>query len=41
VREDVIVYFETFSALLEEQLINAVPLPKVDEWQTQMVAADL
>src|SRR5215218_6117900 len=41
VREDVIVYFETFAALLEDRLINAVPLPKVDEWQTQMVAADL
>jgi hypothetical protein len=33
VREDVVVYFETLANMLEEQLIDAVPLPKVDEWQ--------
>jgi hypothetical protein len=36
-REDVILYFETFAALLEEQLINAVPLPEVAEWQLAAV----
>lgn len=38
VREDVVVYFETFAALLEEKMIEAVPLPKVDEWQVQPVS---
>ena len=36
-REDVILYFETFAGLLEEQLINAVPLPEVAEWQLAAV----
>jgi hypothetical protein len=40
VREDVIVYFETFAQMLEEQLINAVPLPKVEEWQTEIIRAE-
>ena len=35
VREDVVVYFETLANLLEEKLIYAVPLPKVEEWQLQ------
>lgn len=33
VREDVIVYFETFAQVLEEKLIASVPLPAVNEWQ--------
>ena len=32
-REDVIVYFETFAALLEDQLIDSIELPKLHEWQ--------
>ncbi|MDQ3276689.1 MAG: hypothetical protein M3Q06_00070 [Bacteroidota bacterium] len=35
VREDVVLYFETFAAVLEEQLANSIPLPKVEEWQLQ------
>ena len=35
-REDVIVYFETFADLLEEQLIRNVPLPRLEEWQLAM-----
>lgn len=34
-REDVIVYFETFAQLLEDQLIESVPLPKMD-WVEEM-----
>ena len=41
VREDVIVYFETFAQLLEERLINAIPLPVMEEWQTEMTTADV
>ncbi|RYY00666.1 MAG: hypothetical protein EOO53_21420 [Gammaproteobacteria bacterium] len=33
VRENVIVYFESFAAMLEEQLLNSIALPKVEEWQ--------
>lgn len=33
VREDVVVYFETFAAMLEEDLIKSVKLPKIEEWQ--------
>ncbi|HEY1023158.1 MAG TPA: hypothetical protein VGE06_12640 [Flavisolibacter sp.] len=33
-REDVILYFETFAVLLEEKLLSSVPLPKLEEWQT-------
>lgn len=36
-REDVIVYFETFAAMLEEQLLNSIELPKVEEWQMTAV----
>ncbi|NTS39599.1 hypothetical protein HRG84_01675 [Flavisolibacter sp. BT320] len=32
-REDVVLYFETFGALLEERLLSSVPLPKIEEWQ--------
>ncbi len=35
-REDVILYFETFAQLLEDQLIESVPLPKID-WVEEMV----
>jgi len=34
VREDVIAYFETFAAILEEKLVESIELPKIDEWQT-------
>lgn len=34
-REDVILYFETFAQLLEDQLIESVPLPKMD-WVVEM-----
>jgi hypothetical protein len=34
-REDVILYFETFAQLLEDQLIESVPLPKM-EWEVEM-----
>lgn len=37
VREDVVLYFETFAAILEEQLIAAVPLPEIIEWQLATV----
>lgn len=37
VREDVIVYFETFAAMLEEQLLDSIELPKVEEWQMAAV----
>jgi hypothetical protein len=37
VREDVIVYFETFAAMLEEQLLSSIELPKVEEWQLTAV----
>jgi hypothetical protein len=33
VREDVIVYFETFASMLEEKLLAGIALPKLDEWQ--------
>ncbi|HYC28203.1 MAG TPA: hypothetical protein VEB42_05290, partial [Chitinophagaceae bacterium] len=32
-REDVITYFETYANMLEEKLVNSIPLPKVEEWQ--------
>ena len=32
-REDVVLYFETFANLLEEKLLSSVPLPKLEEWQ--------
>jgi hypothetical protein len=32
VRDDVIIYFETFAEMLEERLINAVSLPEIDTW---------
>jgi hypothetical protein len=34
-REDVILYFETFAHLLEEQLIESMPLPEM-EWEVEM-----
>ena len=37
VREDVIVYFETMANLLEEELLNSIPLPKLEEWQMASV----
>ena len=33
VREDVILYFDTMAAMLEEQLLSSIQLPKVKEWQ--------
>lgn len=36
-REDVILYFETFALLLEDQLIESVPLPKMDFEIEEMV----
>ncbi|MFZ6023486.1 MAG: hypothetical protein ACOYVG_03420 [Bacteroidota bacterium] len=35
-REDVILYFETFAQLLEDQLIESVPLPRI-EFEMEMV----
>ena len=35
-REDVIVYFETFAMLLEESLIASIPLPDMNELQLQL-----
>lgn len=35
-REDVILYFETFAQLLEDQLIESIPLPKM-EFEMEMV----
>mgnify|MGYP003575471747 FL=1 len=37
VREDVILYFETFAQMLEEQLLHRIPLPEVQT--RQMVTA--
>lgn len=37
VREDVILYFETFAMLLEEALIATIELPKITEWQMATV----
>jgi hypothetical protein len=37
VREDVVVYFETLAAMLEEQLLKSIPLPNVKEWQMATV----
>ncbi len=36
VREDVVVYFETFAMLLEESLIASIPLPDMNELQLQL-----
>lgn len=40
VREDVVIYFETFATLLEEQLIRSIPLPRIDEWQRAAMAVE-
>lgn len=37
VREDVVVYFETFATLLEDKLIASVELPIIAEWQMARV----
>lgn len=37
VREDVIVYFETFASMLEDQLLSRIALPKLEEWQLTAV----
>jgi hypothetical protein len=37
VREDVIVYFETFAGLLEEKLVSSIALPNIEAWQTVTV----
>ena len=34
-REDVIIYFETFATVLEDQLISSIELPKFEEWQME------
>jgi len=36
-REDVILYFETMAAMLEEQLVASIQLPKLEEWQMATV----
>lgn len=36
VREDVILYFETFAAQLEEKLLQRIPLPQVEAWQQEL-----
>ena len=36
VREDVVVYFETFANLLEEKLLANIALPKIEEWNLAM-----
>lgn len=36
VREDVILYFETFAQLLEDKLIASTSLPKISEWLPAM-----
>ena len=37
VREDVILYFETFAAQLEEELLQRIPLPAIEAWQQELV----
>lgn len=37
VREDVILYFETFANILEEQLVRSIQLPQLEEWQMTTV----
>ena len=32
-REEVVLYFETFAGMLEEKLINSIRLPQVEKWQ--------
>ena len=34
IREDVILYFETFASLLEEKLVSSIALPNIEAWQT-------
>jgi hypothetical protein len=36
VREDVILYFETFAQILEDKLIAGIILPEISEWQLAM-----
>ena len=36
VREDVVIYFETFANILEEKLLERIPLPKVEAWQKEL-----
>jgi hypothetical protein len=35
VREDVVLYFETFAQLLEDQLVQQIPMPEMDQLQRQ------
>lgn len=37
IREDVIQYFETFAMMLEEKLIDTVPLPQIESWQEEQL----
>ncbi|RYZ61769.1 MAG: hypothetical protein EOO14_04120 [Chitinophagaceae bacterium] len=37
VREDVVLYFETFAAQLEEELLQRIPLPAIEAWQQELV----
>jgi len=37
VREDVILYFETFAQLLEERLLSLIPLPELEQPQEVVV----
>ena len=39
-REDVIVYFETLAAMLEEQLVNSIDIGNIEEWQKENVVAE-
>jgi hypothetical protein len=36
-RDDVVVYFETMANLLEEQLVDSIQLPKIEDWQMTTV----
>ena len=40
VREDVVAYFETFAQLLEDQLVQQIPLPRMNELQPQLHRLD-
>lgn len=37
VREDVVLYFETFASLLEEKMISRIKLPDIIAWQQETV----
>lgn len=41
VREDVVVYFETFANQLEDKILSSIELPKLEEWQQKPAAAEV